>query len=215
MSRAMRDEAVRVARHGHLHDRHIEPLTQLVGQIRRTRDGSATPWFDPKDGGIRARVLLLLEAPGRQAAPAPSGSGLEPSQFVSLDNDDGTAANLHELVSEAGLRRRDLLIWNIIPWYLGDKTHSKVRAARNEDLDEGAVWLNHLLECLSSLRIAVLLGEKSQKGWFRVAGQLEQPLPVLACPHPSPRSLDPHPERRETILRTLQAAAKFASAPGA
>ena len=58
---------------------------------------------------------------------------------------------------------------------------------------------------LVSLQVVLLFGEKPLTGWFKIATQLGKLLPVLASPHPSPRSLNSHPERRGEILRTLQA----------
>ena len=209
VSRRMRDEDVRHARTDRLGEAHVAPLTGLVEQIREERQGVSVPWFDPDSGGIAARILLLLEAPGPMAAPAPASSSLLPSGFVSLDNDDATAATLHDLVAEAGLARNDVLMWNIVPWYLGDSHHTRVRSAKTADIEEGRIWIRRLVELLPHLGIAILLGEKSLHGWFKVAAQVGRPIPALACPHPSPRSLNPHPERRQAILETLKAAAVF------
>ncbi len=205
MLRTMSDEPVRAERGRHRLESHIAPLTALVERMRHETDHESIPWFDPKSGGIEARILLLLEAPGPKAAPAPSGSKIVSSEFVSLDNDDRTAATLHELPSEAGIDRESVLMWNIVPWYLGNSAHTHVKPAGLQDLEEGAHWLKLLLTELVSLQVVLLFGEKPLTGWFKIATQLGKLLPVLASPHPSPRSLNSHPERRGEILRTLQA----------
>ncbi len=79
---------------------HVAPLTDFVRRLRASRAGDESiPWFDPTDAGVRARILLLLEAPGRRAT-AKQGSG-----FVSADNDDPTAENAWHLYREAGIDR--------------------------------------------------------------------------------------------------------------
>ena len=187
---------------------HLEPLNELVRAIREQRS-EAVPWFDPESGGVNARVLLVLEAPGPKAAPSPRGSKVTSSGFVSLDNDDQTAANLQGLVREAALERNLLLMWNIVPWYLGNADHTKIAAAHARDVDAGGPWLRELVALLGDLRVAVLLGEKALRGWFRVSSQMLVPVPVLAAPNPSPRSLQPHPQRRQAILEALRAARHF------
>lgn len=209
--RGMRDPAARAARAHRLEEPHIAPLTGLVREILAARPGAAVPWFDPESGGVAARILLLLEAPGGMAAEGPRSAGPAPSGFISLDNDDQSAQALFGIVTEAGLDRREILNWNIVPWYLGAPDHSKVRGATNADIDEGSVWLGQLIGLMPELRIAVLIGRKALLGWFRVATQLERPIPVLACPHPSPKVLGPNPGQRDVILDTLRAAARFAA----
>lgn len=74
------------------------------------------PDFDPCDGGIDARILCLLEAPGTQAVR---------TTFISQDNPDPTARNMRSILAEAGVPRRWIIIWNIVPWYVG--TMQKIR----------------------------------------------------------------------------------------
>jgi len=58
-----------------LEDPHIAPLTEYVRRLRKQRGGGeSVPWIDPDDGGVHARVLLLLEAPGARAM----GAGTRP-----------------------------------------------------------------------------------------------------------------------------------------
>jgi hypothetical protein len=94
-----------------IHDRHVPPLNRLVDEINAGRDAHLAPWFDPDGGGINARVLFLLENPGRRATAA-RGSGL-----ISADNADDTAANFFRLRDQASLPRDRLVAWNVVPWY--------------------------------------------------------------------------------------------------
>eukprot|EP01046_Picozoa_sp_COSAG06_P083618 COSAG06_NODE_30503_length_538_cov_0.355353_1_plen_129_part_10 len=72
-------------------------------------DQAPVPAPDPLDGGVGARMLLLLETPG----PAVLRTG-----FVTRDSANGTAANLFRFLAEAGLSRADTLIWNAVPWLI-------------------------------------------------------------------------------------------------
>src|SRR6266404_1523547 len=82
------------ARAGLLHAAHMRRLTALVEDIRsETGRGKNVPNFDPADGGVAARCLFLLEAPGPKAVQ---------SGFVSRNNPDETAKNFFELAQAAG-----------------------------------------------------------------------------------------------------------------
>lgn len=112
---------------------HVAPLTEFVRRLRiRVGSQAAIPYFDPWDGGVNAKVLFLLEAPG----PKARNSG-----FVSMNNPDQTARNLFELSREASLDRRDMVTWNAVPSELRkDRLHARRRflslvhrAARRSD----------------------------------------------------------------------------------
>ncbi len=178
-----------------LHAPHIEPLTAYVEELRRERGGGeSVPWFDPTEAGVSARVLLLLEAPGPRAVgaggprPAAAGSG-----FISPDNDDSSAETMWRLLGKAGIvRARDVVTWNIVPWYVGDGT--RIRPVNTADLDESAPAIRKLIALLPDLRVVVLLGRKAARGWSRLA---INDLPVLEAPHPGPRVVNTRPVARE------------------
>jgi uracil-DNA glycosylase len=86
-----------------LHDGHVLPLMNVVRDLRA--QGLIVPNVDPNDGGMNARVLVLLETPGPKAVA---------SGFVSRDNPDPTARNLGLVLDEAGLLRSDVVIWNVV-----------------------------------------------------------------------------------------------------
>jgi hypothetical protein len=79
-------------REAQLHDPHVLPLMNVVRDLRA--QGLIVPNVDPNDGGVNARVLVLLETPGPKAVA---------SGFVSRDNPDPTARNLGLVLDEAGL----------------------------------------------------------------------------------------------------------------
>lgn len=54
------------ARRARIDEPHVQALNNLVREFRRARPHLTVPWFDPADGGVNARVLLLLEIPTRR-----------------------------------------------------------------------------------------------------------------------------------------------------
>ena len=168
----------------------MKPLTAFVEQLREVRD-EAVPYPDPLDGGVGARVLLLLEAPGRRAVT---------SGFVSMDNPDGTARNLRGILDEVELERSDLIIWNIIPWYIG--TDKKIRAATRQDVREGLEVLGDFLTLLPDLQTVVMMGRKAQQA--REFFETTRPdLGLLETFHPSNQALTFDKSRRVHIAETL------------
>ncbi len=157
---------------------------------RRGGSGAGGPDFDPDDGGVAARVLLLLERPGRAVGER---------GFVSRDNATPTARNIRRFCDEAGLARCSTVIWNVVPW-LDDAARN--RTPRPGEIEAGSRWLPPLLELLTRLEVVVLAG--------RVAGSAA--ATVRACrpdarlrtmPHPSPTIVCTHPRFRAQIVACL------------
>src|SRR3954462_13447146 len=118
--RAHRARDVVRAKLERLDEPHIAPLTRFVRTLRAERGGGeAVPWFDPSEGRINARILILGEAPGPRAlgqqGPRPKSRG---SGFISPDNNDGTAENCWRALREANIARQHVVTWNIVPWYV-------------------------------------------------------------------------------------------------
>jgi uracil-DNA glycosylase len=186
----LRIPAACAARREQLAEGHVSPLRDFVAELR-SRTGKVTPEFDPWDGGIRAKVLYLLEAPGRRAV----GSG-----FVSRNNPDETAKNFFILNREAGIARRDSVIWNVVPWYIGDE--QRIRAARTSDVREGTESLAKLLLLFSDLRAIVLVGRKAERA-MPMLNNITLQTKVFACPHPSPVFVNRSKGNRDRILQVL------------
>lgn len=153
---------------------HVAPLRAMAARIA-TEQAACVPDPDPLDGGVGARLLLLLETPG----PAIVRTGL-----VSRDNPTGTAANLFRFLDEAGIARTDTLIWNAIPWVIHAEG-ARNRSPRRSEIRAAGSALAPLLALLPDLAVVVLAG--------RVAGEsrdtirhLRPALAVVAIPHPSP-----------------------------
>ena len=110
--------------------------------------GSVVPTADPDGGGVRARVLILLETPSR--------AGGYQTGIVSIDNDDSAAANLWRALSATGLDRRHVLVWNAVPWYVGSP--DKIRPPRPAEVRAGRIWLLRLVDRLPELSVVICLG---------------------------------------------------------
>lgn len=125
------------ARISRLSDPHMRPLVEAIRA--KTGLGDKVPNFDPAGGGVEARCLFLLEAPGKRVVR---------SGFVSRNNPDETAKNFFKLNQDAGIPRTDAVIWNIVPWYIGSGTRIRSvvpsglgRKTATEAAD-GGIWLS-------------------------------------------------------------------------
>ena len=169
----LRDPALRRQRRALLTLPHMAPLAAYVSGLRGC--SGIVPDFDPLDGGTEARVLFLLEKPGPQAAPSPRAPCGDPG-FISRDNASATAEALRRFMQEAGLPRRDTVIWNVIPWWNG--SISVTAAERAAGLQE----LPRVLALLPRLHTAVLVGRTAARARPAMRG-----LRVLESAHPSPQ----------------------------
>ncbi len=70
----------------------VQPLVEWTEALVARRGGKnpdiVVPRFDPADAGTKARLLVLLEAPGPMTN---LGNRRPGSGFISVDNDDRTA----------------------------------------------------------------------------------------------------------------------------
>lgn len=189
---ALKELAEKSRRLALLREPHIEPLGRFVETMRLEHPDRHIPHFDPCDGGILARALFLLEAPG----PKTMKSG-----FVSRDNPDQTARNFHQLMQNARIARRDTAVWNIVPWYVGDG--QRIRPVNNDDLHEALIYTKKLLGLLPRLELIVLVGKKAQSA-TNALRQITD-LPFMATYHPSPQvfniSLEKKRQTQEAFLR--------------
>lgn len=174
---------------------HIAPLSQFRGQLLEGLPKSSfVPNFDPRDGGIEARVLLLLETPGRVPRA---------TQFTSLDNPSMTSKNLLPMVMDAGLKRSEVLMWNLVPWDIGAET--KIQSTKSSHHSIGTAALLRLLELLPRLRAIVFFGTKAQVA-LKSVQVVRTDLLLIRSPHPSPSNLNTRPESRHEILAALTSA---------
>lgn len=144
------------------------------------------PCFDPCDGGVEAKALFLLEAPGPKAIV---------STYVSRNNPDQTAKNIGALMQYANIERRDTLLWNIVPWYVGNG--QKIRPVHARDLEEALPHLRDLLALLPNLQVIVLLGKKAQLAEAHIAKLTD--VPIIKTYHPSPQVFNISSEKKQQI----------------
>lgn len=200
--KSLRDPACLEARRAMADAPHVRPLRALAGTIAAER-GAAVPDPDPLDGGVEARLLLLLETPG----PSIGRTG-----FVSRDNATGTAANLFRFLREAGIARRDTLIWNAVPWVI-HAPGALNRSPRRAEAAAAASYFAPLLALLPRLAVVVAAGRFAQAAAAPLAA-LRPDLPVVPIPHPSPTYVCTAPSVSERIRAGLeQAAAHLAARP--
>jgi hypothetical protein len=174
---------------------HVAPLTGFVERAREeSGKGNAIPFFDPLDGGVAARCLFLLEAPGPRAGA---------SGFVSRNNPDESAKNFFELNHDAGIPRELTATWNIVPRYIGSGI--TIRPAQKSDLEIGMWYLERVLQLLPMLEMVIVMGQKARYAERRLAS-MSRAVEVLRCPHPSPLYINNREGNRANILAVLQAA---------
>ncbi len=193
----LKNPTEREARLGMLGNPHIKPLTDYVTALRASlSEQYHIPNFGPCDGGIQARVLFLLEAPGPKAIA---------SGFVSSNNPDPTANNLWNLIHNAGIARADTLIWNIVPWYVGENGH--IKPAPREDIQQALSSLKNLLFLLPSLQLIVLVGGKARSAKAQI--QLLTTLSIKHTYHMSARVFNTSLERKKQTEEDFRSIAAF------
>ncbi|MBI4935938.1 MAG: uracil-DNA glycosylase [Actinobacteria bacterium] len=204
--RTLKDPTALVDRHRRLDEPHVAPLNNLVRIIRQRLGPTAiVPYFDPADGGVEARILWLLEAPGPKATTERGGSGL-----ISCDNNDGAAENTWRTRTEAGVSRVEVVHWNVIPYYLG--TDTKIRAWRSGDVADAGPMLAELVALLPQLRSVILGGKAAREGWgnHRPPSTQAREFP---CPHPSVTNVNTRPDVWPLVVSAWRAAAEWAATP--
>ncbi|MBP1182057.1 uracil-DNA glycosylase [Methylobacterium sp. PvR107] len=199
--KALADPDALAARRALIGAPHIAPIRALADRIAAER-GAPVPVPDPLDGGVGARMLLLLETPG----PAVLRTG-----FVTRDSANGTAANLFRFLAEAGIARADTLIWNVVPWLIHE-AGALNRAPRRAEVAAAGPYLAPLLDLLPRLAVAVLAGRFAGEAAPALAAH-RPALPVIRVPHPSPTNLCTAPDVPARIRRGLAEAAAILDRP--
>lgn len=167
-------------RRARLGEPHVAELNRWTRDVARV-EGREVPCFDPESGGVRAPVLVLLQDPSRVAAHG--------SRLISRHNNDRTAGTTHRICTDVGLPYASTLLWNVVPWWVGDPA---VPAGQRLGLAAAArrarPHLHTLLDLLPGVRVVVLLGRHAQRAWD-AAGPAVRGREVLRGPHPSPQAV--------------------------
>lgn len=181
---------------------HVAPLNALVDTWRSQAPELLVPRFDPDDGGVNARVLILMESPAPSTVRA-GGTG-----FCSEDNPDRSNELLSRLRAAAGVPRSACLKWNVVPWAVLD-TAGHPTSPSAGDLRAAAACLDELLEVASRIEVVITLGRPAMLGFMNHTSSKRQPLRrVVAAPHPSQRNAG---ARAESIARIENAFASVAA----
>lgn len=178
MTRRMADESFLTAQWDQRYATHLAPINEFVDRLRVQ---AWAPYVAPIHGGVDARVLTLLRDPG-PATQDTLGSG-----FLSIENDDPTAARLNELLASAGLGASDTVLWNAYPWYIN-------RAPNAAELDEGVGPILDLIALMPKLKVVLLQGGSARDSWRRVTRRApklvgERGLTVIDTYHPGRQAL--------------------------
>jgi uracil-DNA glycosylase len=184
------DPTLLAARRQPLDNDAMRLLREFVDSILRETDLDVQD-FDPCDGGIDAVCLFILEAPGSRAV----GTG-----FVSRDNPDETAKNWLLFNVEADIDRARVAMWNIIPWYIGDR--SRIRRVTSLDLAAGLPHLQRLIPLFHKLRMIVFVGCQAARARKHVSKWFPDHA-IFEVTHPSPSNLNRSPKNRERFRRGL------------
>jgi hypothetical protein len=201
------------------------PLNEWVVALRADprlppSAGATIPFFDPRGGGVDARVMFLMQDPSEVATF---------TGFISPDNNDPSAHNSTIACDQAGLAPRDRVHWNIFPWWVNITKKgipvdpSRPAQSYTSAMPLASTLLEHVLEMLPRLQVVVLLGKQAQGGWRQAAptlGTSVQGLRVLQCPSCSPQAWnnidrsDPAGRYgREVTIATLTEAARIIGSP--
>jgi uracil-DNA glycosylase len=202
--RQHRDAAFLAAKYTRSTEPHVAAINRLAARIAAATD-SVVPGADPDGGGVDARVLLLLETPSR--------AGGYTTGLISIDNDDTAAANLWRGLDAVGLDRRQVLVWNAVPWYVGSA--DKIRSPTPAEIAAGLAWLRELLDLLPALRVVACFGRAAGRAVLPLRPELTaRGLTLLEAPHPSQRVYNrPGAQARERVHAALARAAELARTP--
>lgn len=104
----------------------LPKTAELTRWVMAQSTGERTlPYFDPLDGGVFARVLILLESPARTVSLP---------RYVSRDNPGPAQRNLKGFIEQVGLARHKTVLWNLYPWLPDlDKPKGPLRRAQIEE----------------------------------------------------------------------------------
>jgi uracil-DNA glycosylase len=128
-------------------------------------------------------MLFLFGKPGPMTDPE-GGSG-----FISRNNDATTEAAFR-FMQQAGIARKETVLWNVIPGW------NKTIRIKKGELKQGRLALNALFTLLPRLRVMVLVGRKAAQV---KANMEERGFRVFVSHHPSPKVRAIYRDKWESI----------------
>ena len=166
-----------------IRDPHVAELNGLADSIAASLSlpRGHVPYLDPDQGGVNARLLVLLDNPSTKAE-AGTGSGL-----LSLDNNDRTARNCREAYARHNVSWSDVVHWNVVPFPVAGAKNGGSTAAERA---QAAHWTRKFVDLCPNLEFVLLLGVAARDGWARAA--IDRQIVVLPgkIPHCSDRGLN-------------------------
>ena len=169
-------------------------FADLVTRIRTERNLTReVPGFDTENGNERAKYLFLLEAPGPKAVQ---------SGRISFDNPDPSARNFREQLAAAAIDRKEIALWNVVPWYIGNEAGKSIRAASASDMRDGIGYLVPLIEAMPNLRCIVLVGGAARQAHMFLSRKTT--ARIVTCHHPSARVLISNPEAAKENIEVFR-----------
>lgn len=205
MARRMAEEKFRKDQWQHRYDEHIAPFNLMVDELRNDVERGWAPYVAPMYGGISARLLSVLRDPGPKTQDN-TGSG-----FLCMENDDPTAEALCELFAGVGISARDIVPWNVYPWYIN-------RAPKAAELDVGVQPLKDVIDLMPELQVVMLHGGEALNGWKKLLRRYptlvsDKNLCVISTYHTSRQAFwhsDPkvREDRKEHLRDSFRAAAR-------
>ena len=170
------------------------PLSVFVDRVRSERQlGREVPDFDPSNGNEAAQYMFVLEAPGPKAVE---------TGFVSFDNPDQTAKNFRDQLEKAQINRSEIVVWNIVPWYVGNEEKTKIRGVHSNEISVGTEYLRQLLKLLPNLRCIVLVGGAARRAHVPLSSATA--VRIISCHHPSPRAMNLQPSAQAENIEVFK-----------
>lgn len=177
---------------------HIEPINRFVDSLKGPELEQWIPYVAPIYGGINAELLNVLRDPGPKTLDG-TGSG-----FICLENDDPTAENMCNLLSNSAINPSRAMLWNAYPWYINKKPNAG-------QLRQGVRVLEQLLSFLPKLKVIMLNGIDAQKAWDRALQcgvEVGSNVQVIKTFHTSRLAMN-IPSQRADVEAAFQHAAKI------
>lgn len=163
------DPAVVADKMRRVREPHVRPLNDLADAEGLPH--GHVPYVDADQGGVNARMLVLLDNPSTKAE-AGTGSGL-----LSLDNNDRTARNCREAYARHGVSWQDVVHWNVAPAPVVNKNGHSSAGERNR----GVRWTREVVALLDNLEIVLLLGNSAGTAGAAPASSVRTSMSPTEC----------------------------------
>ena len=207
MTRRMADERFRKNQW----DRRYEPqvlavntLCDDLGAEIKRREGSEykVPYVAPHYNAASASILVLSSNPG------PRTGGEKGSGFLSLENNDSSAARMCWVFETVGLSTAHALPWNAYPWYVHDKLPNGLPG---DLIAAGLDPLKRLLDLHPDIRAVVAHGGDAHKSMKKFRSKKhfggyaeERGLKVFETRHTGDRAFILPPAERVLALENMR-----------